>query len=232
MEFFYLNFRIHKKSRTNPKKERMEQELVCKRNGCRKKYLESKNTETSCKYHSGKPIFHDRKKGWTCCKITVYDWDEFEKIEGCTIANHTNIKETPKKGEEFYKSSTVATAKRAISNIPDGVKIRSIDDYNKEEEEKKKAEEEKLAAEKSKQPVVEKKPFITKNGKWRCTNKGCVKEYDHETEGENECKYHPGNPIFHDFKKSWSCCGATAYEFDAFLKLPTCAVGSHVPKMV
>ena len=75
-------------------------------------------------------------------------------------------------------------------------------------------------------------PFLTKNGKYRCANKGCAKEYDPETQAEEECKHHSGNPIFHDFKKSWSCCKAVAYEFDEFMKLPTCQVGTHVAKMV
>ena len=57
----------------------MSEELkTCKNPGCNKKYLESENTEFACQHHkNGKPIFHDTKKGWTCCKVVVYDWDEF-----------------------------------------------------------------------------------------------------------------------------------------------------------
>lgn len=210
--------------------ENTPEQLTCKRNGCRKKYTESENAEGACKYHPGKPIFHDTKKGWTCCNVIVYDWDEFEKIEGCATAVHTNIKQVPKDGEEFFKSKTVANARNAINNIPDGVKVRSIEEYNKEQELKKKEEEAKRIKEEA--AKGDKKPFITKSGKWRCMNKGCLKEYDNETQGDEECRYHPGAPIFHDFKKSWSCCNATAYEFDAFMKLPTCTVGKHSPKMV
>lgn len=47
----------------------------CKRHGCRQQYQDSENTDTSCNYHPGKPIFHDTKKGWTCCNKIVYDWD-------------------------------------------------------------------------------------------------------------------------------------------------------------
>ena len=70
-----------------------EQIRKCTRQGCLQNYKESENLETSCKYHNGKPIFHDLKKGWTCCNKIVYDWDEFEKIIGCQIAKHSDTKE-------------------------------------------------------------------------------------------------------------------------------------------
>ena len=58
----------------------------CKRPGCNKMYNEAENDSTKCKFHSGKPIFHDLKKGWDCCpNIIVYEWEEFEKIKGCCI---------------------------------------------------------------------------------------------------------------------------------------------------
>ena len=61
----------------------MEQKRKCKRPGCKEYFEDSGNTGTSCKFHSGKPIFHDVKKGWDCCGKIVYDWEEFEKIKGC-----------------------------------------------------------------------------------------------------------------------------------------------------
>ena len=67
-------------------------ELKCLRLGCLKKYKESENTENSCSYHNGKPIFHDLKKGWACCNKIVYDWDAFEKIKGCQQGKHNAVK--------------------------------------------------------------------------------------------------------------------------------------------
>ncbi len=60
-----------------------ETQKTCKNNGCRKKYLESENYEKACLHHPGKPIFHDTKKGWTCCNKIVYDWDDFQKLPHC-----------------------------------------------------------------------------------------------------------------------------------------------------
>ena len=45
--------------------------LKCKRLGCNKPYDEAENGPEACAYHTGKPIFHDLKKGWTCCNIIV-----------------------------------------------------------------------------------------------------------------------------------------------------------------
>ena len=69
----------------------------CVRKGCMKKYTEDENTEGACSYHPGKPIFHDLKKGWTCCNKIVYDWDEFQKLPGCESGKHTDTKEVENK---------------------------------------------------------------------------------------------------------------------------------------
>ena len=107
----------------------VESEKTCKHPGCGKVYRESENSDTSCKFHNGKPIFHDVKKGWTCCNVVVYDWDEFQKIPGCTYGKHTDLVSTT----DFFKSNTVENAKKALDNAKPVV-IRSIDDYNKEQE--------------------------------------------------------------------------------------------------
>ena len=168
----------------------MEEEKKCKRPGCGKPYKESDNSATSCKFHNGKPIFHDTKKGWECCNKIVYDWDEFEKLEGCCIGKHSDVKEET----EFWKSNTVSHAENALDK--EQAKIKTAADFNKEEE-LKKANENK-ESEEDKVPVV-------KDGKYACANKGCVDRYFTEEENHDEaCKHHSGEPIFHDTKKGWT----------------------------
>ena len=75
-------------------------------------------------------------------------------------------------------------------------------------------------------------PFVTKNGTFKCINKGCMKEFLESENADDRCHYHPGAPIFHDCKKSWTCCKGEAWDWDQFMKLPTCTVGRCVPKMV
>ncbi len=120
----------------------MENKIKCMRPGCGKQYAESENNKTACKFHPGKPIFHDIKKGWTCCNKIVYDWDEFTKLEGCEVAAHSNIKQDA----EFFKSQTVNNAHKGIERS-EQVVVKSIDQHEKEqkakEEEKKKLEQDK-----------------------------------------------------------------------------------------
>merc|ERR1711862_451868 len=200
----------------------MGEQLKCRRLGCNKMYYESENGPEACRYHTGKPIFHDLKKGWTCCNQIVYDWDEFQKIQGCTVGCHSNVKEEV----SFFQSNTVANAQKAMDNDPSApkpVQPRTVDQFNKEQEAKKAAEEKK---------EVEMVLFYTKNGKLKCTNKGCNKEFEEEDNHDSNCNYHTGPPGFHDLRKFWTCCKKEAWDWDEFMKIPTCAVGRCVAKMV
>jgi disease resistance protein len=123
-------------------------EKKCLRPGCGKKYTEENNTEISCNYHDGNPIFHDIKKGWTCCNKLVYDWDEFQKLVGCKSGMHSDIKQE----SQFFKSNTVANAQAGLDrqnntqqmSMPTKVVPKTIEEHEKEQklkdEEKKKAE--------------------------------------------------------------------------------------------
>ena len=211
----------------------MENEKKCKRAGCNKKYLEAENTGTSCKFHNGKPIFHDIKKGWECCQKVCYDWDEFQKIEGCCTGLHTDEAQDT----EFWKSQTVQNAETGIQK-EEMAKIKTADDFNKEQDEKDKRAKEVAAMVGSAGPVVEKKPKLNKDGRFICANKGCAKRtFTDDENNDTACSFHTGEAIFHDLRKYWSCCnpngkGKVAYDWDEFMTLPTCATGPHAIKYV
>ena len=199
----------------------------CARPGCRKPYSDEENDGAACRFHSGKPIFHDIKKGWDCCQRIVYDWDEFEKIEGCCTGPHTDQAQKT----EFWKSSTVSNASAGLAKA---VKMKTAEDFNREQEAKAKQ----LAAAKavSAQPEEQKKAKTNKDGRYICANKGCTaRTFLDEENADNACNHHTGEPIFHDLKKYWSCCnpdgkGKVAYDWDEFMLLETCAVGPHKKK--
>lgn len=196
----------------------------CLHRGCLKSYKESENGEESCVYHPGKPIFHDIKKGWDCCNKTAYDWDEFQKIEGCQRGRHTVVKEET----VFWKSNTVNNAQTGLQKAEAGEvkqQPKTIDDFNKQLAEKR--QQEQLA---NQHAADEKKPFVTPGGKHKCANKGCLKEFDPAENTEQACKFHAGAPVFHDIKKYWTCCKTETWDWDEFMKLPTCSVGRHVAK--
>jgi hypothetical protein len=126
--------------------------LKCTNPGCGKGYKENENNNGACIYHAGNPIFHDVKKGWTCCNQIVYDWEEFTALKGCIIGPHSNIK----KDNTFFKSNAVNNAQKGLDNTQlnntqgneiNQEKILSIEEYENEqrlkEEERKRKELEK-----------------------------------------------------------------------------------------
>jgi len=191
----------------------------CQNPGCQKDYLETENSDTACRYHPGKPIFHDVKKGWACCARVVYDWDEFARIEGCETGRHSDVK----RSTEFQASQIVDTAQRALDRDVRNRPIRNIEDYDREEEEKQKRLKEAAEA----RPQI---PDVTPDGKYKCANFGCNQPYDPADNSEDSCHYHTSGPMFHDVKKFWTCCNATSWDWDDFQRLPTCSVGVHRPK--
>ena len=199
----------------------------CKRPGCNKMFSEADNSETACTFHSGKPIFHDCKKGWECCNQVAYEWPEFEKIKGCCTGKHSDDPAVAQ--TEFWKSSTVENAVRGQKKA-ELAQMKTAEDYNREQELKKAAE---LKAKQDAGIDMSKKPVMTRDGaRFICANPGCTKKnFIDEENGESACNYHTGAPVFRDIAKSWSCCSQKpVYDFDDFVKLPTCAVGEHKKK--
>lgn len=41
------------------------------------------------------------------------------------------------------------------------------------------------------------------------------------------CLHHPGNPVFHDAYKGWSCCNKKTVDFTEFLNIKGCTYGKH-----
>ena len=56
-----------------------------------------------------------------------------------------------------------------------------------------------------------------------CKRRGCEAQYKsgQSREGE-ECVHHPGQALFHEGTKGWTCCKKRVLEFDEFMKLPGC----------
>lgn len=71
-----------------PKVVDLNVKQTCKNKGCGNEYTERDNTASSCKYHPGPVVFHDRHKGWECCDVRVNDFDEFLAIPPCASGWH------------------------------------------------------------------------------------------------------------------------------------------------
>jgi len=194
----------------------------CKNYGCHAYFVESENHDSACHYHSGQPIFHDVKKGWSCCTKRVYDWDEFEKIQGCSIGRHSTV--DPK--VSFAQSPTVALAEQAEKKYgsESAPVLKSIDAFNKENPEA-------ITAAKSAQIMTEQAPRVStrrSDGTATCKRKGCQKDFIVIDNHPTACRYHRGEGVFHDTKKFWACCpNIVKYDFDSFLAIPGCCEGYH-----
>ena len=93
----------------------------CCNNGCTNRdYIEEENTETSCIFHPGGPIFHEGLKGWSCCKKRVIDFNEFLSIKGCTTGKHNPIpmKERNKQPDEENESEKTTNKTENSSSSP------------------------------------------------------------------------------------------------------------------
>ena len=56
-----------------------------------------------------------------------------------------------------------------------------------------------------------------------CRRKACNAGYDPSIPREEEkCVHHPGQPVFHEGSKGWSCCKKKVLEFDEFLRIQGC----------
>lgn len=56
-----------------------------------------------------------------------------------------------------------------------------------------------------------------------CRRRGCGATYagNKSRDGE-ECVHHPGQALFHEGSKGWTCCKKRVLEFDEFMKIPGC----------
>ncbi|KND04590.1 uncharacterized protein SPPG_00309 [Spizellomyces punctatus DAOM BR117] len=198
---------------------------VCTNKGCGKAFEEASNRDTACEYHSGNPVFHEGLKGWSCCNKKVTDFDDFLKIPGCTVGRHSTVVAEPEK--------QAATPNPAIAPVT--IDSNGVEVYGK-------------ATAKSGAPAATTEAFIPKSVEpspvvkeedlndpcdakisagAKCKRRGCGKEWVGEESRSEECIFHPGQAIFHEGSKGWSCCSRKVLEFDEFLKIKGCKTGKH-----
>ena len=210
--------------------------LRCRNYGCNSHFVEAENGPEACQFHTKPPIFHDTKKGWSCCPKRVYDWDEFQLLVGCERGPHS----TQEPGKTFALSpnysgpgSGAAAAGGSGGGSGGGgggsgggggaSGVKDISSWNSSNPEATTA-----AGSAAKSVAAQKaRPAARADGKAKCVNPGCQAEYVVAENGEKSCHYHAGAPVFHDRAKYWSCCPKKAYDFDSFLALPKCVTGLH-----
>ena len=92
-----------------PKEDPNDPLLRCRRFGYQKKYRESENHDTFCRYHVKPPVFHETAKYWSCCSDKkAYDWETFMAIPGCSVGRCS----TEDPGKNVLGGSDVRAAAR------------------------------------------------------------------------------------------------------------------------
>mmetsp|Transcript_14733 Transcript_14733/g.16875 ORF Transcript_14733/g.16875 Transcript_14733/m.16875 type:complete len:306 (-) Transcript_14733:32-949(-) len=96
--------------------------VQCTRFGCKTRFPKG-GPYPSCVHHIAPPVFHETAKFWSCCpNKKVYDWNDFENIQGCRTGICTDVKEVDQKqflGGTDLRAQNVTT------------QLKSIDDFNK-----------------------------------------------------------------------------------------------------
>lgn len=179
----------------------------CVHKGCGKVFTE----DEPCVYHPGPPVFHEGQKGWKCCKPRVLTFDEFMAIPPCTTGKHSTVDDTP--SEEPKPSSVdveakIQAQKQKTDSLPPPA-ARAPVTATRPTPSPAPAEDE------------DDDPNLPIPAGASCKRRGCGKSYTGDRTAE-ECVHHPGQAIFHEGSKGWTCCKRRVLEFDEFMKIAGC----------
>lgn len=208
--------------------------LFCYNRGCGQKFDPDKNSEESCRYHSGHPVFHDAYKGWSCCKKKCTDFTEFLNIKGCTLSYHSNVKPPEPEKPAVDKSTAneiieVQIKEKVIPEIKrppfDTPLVRLKPEVSTSLKESLAAM--KISGDGDNGKVNVEDPENIPLGT-ACKNNSCKEVYAGIDSLNTLCTHHPGYPVFHEGLKFWSCCTKRTTDFDTFLSQAGCTTGTHV----
>ncbi|KAJ9668527.1 hypothetical protein H2201_001168 [Coniosporium apollinis] len=189
----------------------MAEPKKCVHKGCGKTYTDDNE---DCNYHPGPPEFHEGQKGWKCCKPRVLTFEEFLAIPPCTIGKHSTVDDTPapepvqnKQPElESKPLSADAPLPAPTPRLPRALAAQTPPPASPAPPEDESDD-----------------PSLPIPAGQTCRRRGCKAEYVSGTSRENEkCVHHPGQALFHEGSKGWTCCKRRVLEFDEFMKIEGC----------
>lgn len=74
-------------------------------------------------------------------------------------------------------------------------------------------------------------PSLPVPPKTTCKRRGCNVTTGEESHSliqiQEDCVYHPGQALFHEGSKGWTCCKRRVLEFDEFMKIEGCKRKKH-----
>lgn len=206
-----------------------QQQQRCQRIGCGALFSLHTNSDDSCCYHPGPPVFHDGGKEWSCCKQRSHDFSLFLDIPGCTTGKHTS--EKPQSVKAPTQKPLLMRVENPGCNDNRDACSRCRQGFFCSEHGPRSAviASSKLESIETKHDTevkdVESPKVIDLNAEQVC--KGCKTTFTERDNHDTACNYHPGPPVFHDRSRGWTCCDVHVKEFDEFLTIPGCTRGWH-----
>ncbi|KAL4809497.1 chord-domain-containing protein [Aspergillus unguis] len=187
----------------------------CVHKGCGKVFTDP---EEPCVYHPGPPVFHEGQKGWNCCKPRVLTFEEFMDIPPCTTGKHSAVDDTPAPEKKAAPAEPPAATAAAAAPVAAPVPIKKESGTHSPA-----IPPPSNAASPAPEEPESDDPSLAIPENATCRRRGCGATYKPDvSRDEEKCVYHPGQPVFHEGSKGWSCCKRRVLEFDAFLKIEGC----------
>ncbi|KAK4539283.1 hypothetical protein LTR36_000837 [Oleoguttula mirabilis] len=185
----------------------------CVHKGCGKTFSDA---EEACVYHPGPPVFHEGQKGWKCCKPRVLTFDEFMTIPPCTTGQHSTVDDTPAPEPQASNEEVEAKIKaqrEKQENLQPAVSRAPIA-----------AQPPKPTPSPAAPPEDEDDdPDATVPDGATCKRRACGATYNAGASRQAEqCEHHPGQALFHEGTKGWTCCKRRVLEFDEFMQIAGC----------
>ncbi|XP_022604255.1 cysteine and histidine-rich domain-containing protein 1-like isoform X2 [Seriola dumerili] len=216
--------------------------LLCYNRSCGRRFDPENNPEDACTFHPGVPVFHDALKGWSCCKRRTTDFSDFLSITGCSRGRHNSEKPAEAVRPEVKTSGERKEIGQELKPRGDPYIIQApkpLEQVHRPSDEEPlvrmqqkvssslRQALEKLDLNGSKHTDNAEEGDEVKIGT-SCKNGGCAKYYSGSASDGEECKHHPGLPVFHEGMKYWSCCRKKTSDFNTFLSQQGCTTGSHL----
>ncbi|KAF2460900.1 CORD and CS domain protein [Lineolata rhizophorae] len=185
----------------------------CVHKGCGKVFADENE---DCFYHPGPPKFHEGQKGWECCKTRVLTFDEFLAIPPCTKGKHSTTDEAPPP----VQTTTAPAPENAPQPVPSGAE-QALPAPLPRIPQAELPQRGGTAA--PPEETEEDEPSLSIPDGQTCRRRGCDAKYTAGSSREEEkCIHHPGQPIFHEGSKGYSCCKRRVLEFDQFMRIEGC----------
>lgn len=162
---------------------------------------------------------HDRPltviPGWKCCKPRVLTFDEFMTIPPCITGQHSIIDDTPApepKPDDSEIEAKIRNQKTSSDTLNPAIARNPV------------ATQAPRASPSPAPPEDEDDPpdAPVPDGAG-CKRRACGTTYHAgQDRTQEQCVYHPGQALFHEGSKGWTCCKRRVLEFDEFMKIPGC----------